>query len=136
MALLASVEARTDESPPLYDAISRVAPAQHGFDFQSAEDFLGQARTVVCAWAPALAGHSFHVRLHPRGFGHDLGRQETEKLLDSALLDATAAVGNPGRVTFTDPDAVVVVDTIDGRAGLSLWLREDLARHRLLRPDL
>jgi hypothetical protein len=41
----------------------------------------------------------------------------------------------PGRIAFTDPDAVVAIDTIDDRAGVSLWTRDDLARHRLLRPD-
>jgi len=30
---------------------------------------------------------------------------------------------------------VIAIDTIDDRAGISLWAREDLARHRLLRPD-
>jgi hypothetical protein len=30
---------------------------------------------------------------------------------------------------------VVVIDTIDHRAGLALWTREDLAHHRLLKPD-
>jgi hypothetical protein len=41
----------------------------------------------------------------------------------------------PARVSFTDPDALIAIDTIDGRAGISLWTRDDLARHRLLRPD-
>jgi tRNA(Ser,Leu) C12 N-acetylase TAN1 len=38
-------------------------------------------------------------------------------------------------VSFSDPDAVIVIDTIDDRAGISLWTRDELARHRLLRPD-
>ena len=35
LALIAAIEARTEESPALYDAISRVAPAQRTFDFGS-----------------------------------------------------------------------------------------------------
>jgi tRNA(Ser,Leu) C12 N-acetylase TAN1 len=59
-------------------------------------------------WLPRLAGRSFHVRFHRRGSRHAL----------------------------RSPDvAVIVIDTIDDRAGVSLWTREDLARHRLLRPD-
>jgi hypothetical protein len=73
--------------------------------------------------------------LHPRGAVHAFGTQEAERLLDDAVIDAAAAGGGPGRIAFTDPDAVIAVDTVDGRAGLSLWTREDLARHRLLRPD-
>jgi len=42
--------------------------------------------------------------------------------------------GQLGKVSFTDPDAVIAIDTVDDRAGMALWTREDLARHRLLRP--
>ena len=35
--------------------------------------------------------------------------------------------------TFTDPDAVIVI--VDDLAGIAMWTREDLARHRLLRPN-
>lgn len=135
LELLTAVEARTAEIPALYDAISRIAPAERGFDFESAEECIERSKSVVPDWAPVLAGRSFHVRLHPRGMVHAFGTQEVERILDGAVLDATAAMGNPARVTFTDPDAVIAIDTIDGRAGLSLWMREDLARHRLLRPD-
>ena len=31
--------------------------------------------------------------------------------------------------------AIVVIDTIDDRAGIAMWSHEDLTRHRLLRPD-
>jgi hypothetical protein len=55
--------------------------------------------------------------------------------LDEALLDAMAAVGKPGKLSFTDPDVVIAIDTVDERAGMSLWTRDDLARHRLLRPN-
>jgi hypothetical protein len=30
---------------------------------------------------------------------------------------------------------MIAIDTIDDRAGLALWMRENLARHRLLQPD-
>jgi hypothetical protein len=38
-------------------------------------------------------------------------------------------------LTFGDPDIVIAIDAVDGRAAVSLWTREDLAKHRLLRPD-
>jgi len=30
---------------------------------------------------------------------------------------------------------VIAIDTVDDRAGIGLWTREDLTRHHLLRPD-
>jgi tRNA(Ser,Leu) C12 N-acetylase TAN1 len=135
MALLEGIERRTEESPALYDAISRVAPAQRSFEFLSAEEFLGKAKSIAMDWLPRLAGRAFHVRFHRRGSRHALRSPDVERGLDDALLDALQEAGTPGKLSFSDPDAVIVIDTVDDRAGISLWTREDLARHRLLRPD-
>lgn len=135
MALLEAGERRTEESPALYDAISRVAPAIRTFDFQSAEVFRENAKSIMLEWLPRLTGRSFHVRLHRRGPKLDLRTPDAERFFNDAILDATTKAGLPGRISFTDPDVVIVIDTIDDRAGLAMWTREDLARHRLLRPD-
>ena len=135
LALLAAIERKTEERPALYDAISRVAPASRGFEFRSADEFVEKAKQILGEWSASLAGRSFHVRLHRRGAKIDLGTPDAERLFDDVVLEATAKAGAPAKVSFTDPDAVLAIDTIDDRAGLALWTREDLARHRLLRPD-
>ena len=135
MALLEAVERRTEEIPALYDAISRVAPAMRSFEFHSAQEFEEKAKCIMLEWLPRLAGRSFHVRFHRRGARHDLRTPDIERFLDAAILGATNEAGMPGRISFTDPDVVIAIDTIDDRAGLAMWTREDLARHRLLRPD-
>jgi tRNA(Ser,Leu) C12 N-acetylase TAN1 len=135
VALLEAIECRTEESTALYDAISRVAPALRTIEFRSADEFKEKAKAILLEWSPRLAGKSFHVRLHRRGARHDLPTPEMERFLDDALLDALRQSGSPGTISFQDPDVVVAIDTIDDRAGLGLWSREDLARHRLLRPD-
>jgi tRNA(Ser,Leu) C12 N-acetylase TAN1 len=135
VALLEAVERRTEEDPALYDAISRIAPALQSFEFHSSEEFQGKAKEALSGWVSQLAGRSFHVRLHRRGHREDLHTPDIERMLDDALLDALEKAGTPGRLSFTDADAVIAIDTVDERAGLALWTREDLARHRLLRPD-
>lgn len=135
MALLAAIERLTEENPALYDAISRVAPALSNFEFHSAEEFKEKARSILLEWSPRLGGRSFHVRLHRRGAKHDLRTPDAERFFDDTLLDATNLAGTPGRISFTDPDAVIAIDSVDDRAGVALWMREDLAHHRLLRPD-
>jgi tRNA(Ser,Leu) C12 N-acetylase TAN1 len=135
IAALLAIERLTDERPPLYDAIARVAPALRTFEFQSTEDFRNAAKGAVQEWLPALSGRSFHVRLHRRGSKLDLRRPEAERLLDEYIVAATSEAGALARISFTDPDAVIVIDTIDDRAGISMWTRDELARHRLLRPD-
>jgi tRNA(Ser,Leu) C12 N-acetylase TAN1 len=135
IALIEAIEQRTEENPALYDAISRVAPATRDFDFLSEEEFVERAKFVIREWLPRLAGRSFHVRLHRRGTKHDLGTQDAERMFDDAILDATTKLGTPSKISFMDPDVVIAIDTIDERAGLAMWTREELARYHLLRPD-
>jgi tRNA(Ser,Leu) C12 N-acetylase TAN1 len=135
MGLLDTIERQTEESPALYDAISRVAPALRTFEFHSAEELQRRATEILSEWVPRLAGRSFHVRFHRRGISHELSTQAIERSLDDALTDALKKAGTPGTISFTNPDAVIAIDTVDDRAGLALWTREDLTRHRLLRPD-
>jgi tRNA(Ser,Leu) C12 N-acetylase TAN1 len=134
-ALLEAVEQRTEESPALYDAIARVAPAHCSFEFHSADEFMDKAKSIATQWRPQLAGQSFHVRFHRRGPRHGLRTSDVERFLDDALLGALQDAGTPGKLSFSDPDAVIVIDTIDDRAGISFWTRDDLTHHRLLRPD-
>lgn len=135
LAVLEAIERETDRIPALYDAISRVAPALRSFAFHSAEEFKERAKSVALEWLPRLAGRSFHIRLNRRGFKYDLHTPDTERLLDDALLDALRQAGTPGSISFSDPDMVIAIDTIDDRAGMSLWSREELIRHKLVRPD-
>ncbi len=90
---------------------------------------------VLLEWSPRLTARSFDVRLHRRGAKHDLQTPEIERFLDDVLVGATALAGRTSKISFADPDAVIVIDTINDRAGMGLWMREDLTRHRLLRPD-
>ena len=134
-ALLAAIEQKTEENTALYDAISRVAPAMRTIEFHSVEEFREKLKPILLEWSSRLTGSSLHVRLHRRGDRHDLRTPDAERLFDDLLLDATAAAGAPCKISFTDPDTVIAIDTVDDRAGVGLWTREDLARHRLLRPE-
>ena len=132
--MLEAIERKTEENTAFYDAISRVAPAMRTVEFHSMEELSERLKPVLLEWLPRLTGRSLHVRVHRRGDRH-LRTPENERLFDDLLLDAAAATGAPCKISFTDPDAVIAIDTIDDRAGVGLWTREDLARHRLLRPD-
>ena len=129
---LAEIGEAAAATPGIYKLLSHVMPAQRTFVFASAEEFEAKARDIALPWAPMLAGRSFHVRLHRRGFKGILSTPKEERFLDDALLDALEAAGAPGRIAFTDPDAILQIETIDGRAGISLWRREDLQRYPFL----
>lgn len=123
------------EDPQFLTVLARVMPATQTFTFQTVEEFETKAREVCRRWVPDLAEQSFHVRMHRRGFKGRLTSQHEESFLDGVLLEALAQTGRPGRITFEDPDAIIALETVDCRAGLSLWRREDLQRYPFLRLD-
>jgi adenylyl- and sulfurtransferase ThiI len=135
VVLLEAIEKRTEETPALYDAISRVAPAMRDFDFLSEAEFVEKAKSIIRESLPRLAGRSFHVRLRRHGTIHELRTQDAERLFNDAIVDATTQMATPGKISFTDSDVVIAIDTVDNRAGLAMWTREELARFHLLRPD-
>lgn len=125
--------AMCEAEPGILNDISRVLPAAETFDFADAEEFEAKAREVALSWAPRLHGQSFYVRLYRRGLKGALSSLEEERFLDEALLAALEAAGAPGKVQFEDPDVVIDIETVDHRAGLSLWTREELARYDFLK---
>jgi tRNA(Ser,Leu) C12 N-acetylase TAN1 len=134
-AFLADFAAAVAETPGLLNLVSHVVPAQHAFSFETSEAFEHEARAIACGWLPDLADQSFYVRLHRRGLKGIISTQPEERFLDEALLTALAETGTPGRISFADPDRVIQIETVDGRAGMSLWTREDLHRFPFLGVD-
>lgn len=124
-----------EEDPPSLSFLSRIVPVSRTFMFQSPEEFERSAQEAVLSWAPAIAGKSFHVRMHRRGFKGRLSSLDEEHLLDAALLAAAERLGAPSRVTFDDPDLIIAVETVDQRAGLSLWTRDELRQYPFVRLD-
>jgi tRNA(Ser,Leu) C12 N-acetylase TAN1 len=129
------LEERVKAEPGILNSLSHVVPAEITFDFETAEEFEERARAAVLQLVPRLMGLGFHVRIHRRGFKHRLPSQKEEQYLGEVLLDALEAAGSPGSVAFEDVDAVVSIETLDHRAGVSLWTREDLKRYPFLRMD-
>lgn len=113
-------------------SLARVVPVTRSFTFQTPEEFEAKAKEPVLPWVPELAGKGFHVRMHRRGFKGRLSSQQEERFLDQFLLGNLEQAGTPGHITFEDPDAILAVETISQRAGLSLWTRDDLKRYPFL----
>lgn len=133
-AFLEALAAELERDPTRRDLLVRVAPCEETFGFQDPAEFDQRAREAGLRHVERLLGRSFHVRIHRRGFKKDFDRLARERALGEALLDATVERGQGGRISYQDPDAVVAIETIDGRAGLSVWTREDMERFPLLKP--
>jgi tRNA(Ser,Leu) C12 N-acetylase TAN1 len=116
-------------------AVAHVRPARATFGFRTPDEFEELSRRIVLAWAPRVVGQRFHVRMHRRGFRGRLSSPQEEHILDDELLDALGRTGEPGSLSFEDPDAILAIDTVADRAGLALWTREELHRYPFLGLD-
>jgi tRNA(Ser,Leu) C12 N-acetylase TAN1 len=133
--LLEALRERLATDEKARSSLARVMPVTRSFTFQTPEEFESKAREAVPAWVPELAGKSFHVRMHRRGFKGRLSSQDEERFLDGFLMEHLEKAGTPGHITFEDPDAIIDVETIGQDAGLALWTRDDLKRYPFLGPD-
>lgn len=115
--------------------LKRVVPVTYTFNFSDREMFVRRAQEVTLDWVPRLIGRTFHMRMHRRGFKDQLSSAEEEQILNAAIVNATGKAGNHAVVSFDDPDAVIAVETIGNKAGMSLWFREDLQRYPFLHVD-
>jgi tRNA(Ser,Leu) C12 N-acetylase TAN1 len=134
-ALLERLEDDTREDMTLLNAASRIIPAQETFDFHSPKEFEDKVCQAVEQMVPRLKDRSFHVRMHRRGFKGHLSSQAEERFLDEYILARLEEAHSPGRVTFDDPDAIITVETVGPRAGLSCWSREQHERYPFLNLD-
>jgi tRNA(Ser,Leu) C12 N-acetylase TAN1 len=132
---LAGVHRSLQQDASLANAVSRVVPLTHTFEFDTPEEFESRARDLVSEWLPELGGKRFHVRMRRRGFKGKLSSQHEEQFLDHFLLERLQALGTPAAIDFEDPDVVIAVETLGREAGISRWTREELRAHELLKID-
>lgn len=130
---LEALRETAERDPESTSCLARVTPVTRTFNFQVPEEFEQRAEEAAAGFLPRLAGQGFYVRMHRRGFRTTLSSQNEERLLDHFLLESLKQTGAPGHITFSDPDAVLAVETIGPRAGLSLWKRDELQRYPFLR---
>jgi tRNA(Ser,Leu) C12 N-acetylase TAN1 len=121
-----------EADPKVLEWVRHFVPVSSAFWFMSPEQFEAKAREALCVFLPQLAGKSFYVRMHRRGFKGRLEQHVEERMLGEVILGALAGSGAAARVAFEDPDAIVVIETVGQRAGLALWTREELKRYPFL----
>ncbi len=135
LGFLSDVAAATERDAALRESLSRVMPVTTSFAFQSPQEFEQRACQAAALWLPNLAGQTFHVRMHRRGFKGRLCSQEEELFLDHFLIGSLQQQGTDARLGFDNPDFILALETLGQQAGMSLWSREQIVRYPLLKLD-
>lgn len=118
--------------PILAAAVGRVLPILRTFPVDQA-DPAASLLAAVEPLAPAIAGRSFYVRIERRGLRGMLNSSDVERTLGAVLWGRLEAAGHVPRVTFDDPDVVVVVETLGDRGGVALLDRAVRAGYLFVR---
>jgi tRNA(Ser,Leu) C12 N-acetylase TAN1 len=134
-AAMEELRQRLEANRARYGFLGRLVPLVSVFNFSSAHDFEARAREAVLIWRPEVAGRSFHVRMHRRGFKGRLSSMEEEQFLDHTVMEAMREAGSEAAVSFDDPDLIIAVETVDQRGGVSIWTREELRKYPFLHLD-
>jgi tRNA(Ser,Leu) C12 N-acetylase TAN1 len=132
---LETLRAWIETEPGARGCIGHVAPVATTFTFQSAEEFEEEVRRALEPRLAQLAGKTFHVRLHRRGFKDRLSSHHAEAALGEWILEMLARAGTPASLSFDDTDVVVAIETLGQHAGLALRTRSDVARYPFLHTD-
>lgn len=116
-------------------ALARAVPVTTTFGFQTPEEFEAAARQAVTPWLCELAGCTFHMRMHRRGFKGRLSSQDEERFLDRHVIEGLRRRGADASVSFDDPDVIIAVETVGQRGGVSRWARQQRRRYPFLGLD-
>ena len=102
--------------------LAKVIPVERNVRFDPV-DPLPALGTAAEEFLDRLAAGSFFVRLERRGLKGRLHSPTLERALADRIWRALEARGHSPRVDFTDPDSVLVVETLGDEAGLGLVTR-------------
>ena len=108
--------------------LGRAIPIEARFHF-APETLTAQLQQATEGMLERLASGSFHVRLERRGHAGEIATPEVERAVADHLFTLAAARGLQLRTDFTDPDYIVVAETLGDECGVALITRAMRARY-------
>lgn len=123
------------KKPYLEDSISRVTPVMRSFIFNSRDEFEHKVMRITEVWLDRLTDKTFYVRMHRRGFKESMKSVEEEQFLDRYILNSLKERGTSAKVSFSDPDYVIDIESLNNQGGLSIWSRDEMKLYPFLNLD-
>lgn len=129
--LMAGLEGLAAGGPECEGILDRLVPVEDAVSFPR-DDVTETLCECFEPLAPRLCGRTFYVRAHLRGMKGRIEHPAVERALGDFLSEFAARAGDPPKVSFKDPDYVVIVEVVGRRVGYAFLSREDRA-HALVR---
>jgi adenylyl- and sulfurtransferase ThiI len=115
---LEKMELMRREHPDKMACLSQILPLERAFSFD-VPDFMDKLKEAVLPYIEKVEGKKFYVRAKRRGHKGEMSSLEIEKEISSFIFEVLEKGGKQAQVGFTDPDVVIVIETIANRAGVA-----------------
>jgi tRNA(Ser,Leu) C12 N-acetylase TAN1 len=112
--------------------LARVVPLVQTFEFNP-DSLQGKLEAALSGVAETIHAGTCMVRLERRGRAEQLHTAELEPMLADYLFERAGKQGEALHTSFTDPDYIVAVETLDTQCGVALITREQRQRYPFVR---
>lgn len=111
------------EKPEKVRSLSQIVPIERTFQFELS-DFREKLREAISPYIELIEHSSFYVRVERRGHKGEISSLEVEQEMDTFILEVLKNTGKLAQVSFKDPEKIIIVETIENRAGVGLITKE------------
>ena len=121
-----------EAEPQRFEFVQRLVPMERVMRYPR-DDVTETLCAALADCGPRVAGKKFYVRCRLRGLESRLESRAVERAIGSYLFELAALAGEPAKVSFDDPDVVVLIEVIGDTVGYAFL--DDRAIHSpLVRP--
>ena len=120
------------ENPDRMTSLSQILPLERTFSF-SLLDFMDKLKEAVLPYVEKVEEKKFYVRAKRRGHKGEMSSLEIEKEISGFIFEKLEKAGKQAQVSSSDPDVVIIVETIANRAGVALITRETREKYPLIK---
>lgn len=129
---LDKMELMRQENPGRVDFISRIVPLERTFHFDLFE-FMDQLKASLSPYVGKVADKKFYVRAKRRGHKGEISSHAIEKEIAEFIVENLEKTGKQPHVSFSDPDVIIVVETIGNWAAVTSITKEMKEKYPLLK---
>lgn len=120
---LETLKSVRQEKPEKLRSLSQIVPIERIFQFELS-DFKDKLKEAISPYIELVENNRFYVRVERRGHKGEISSLEVEQEMDTFILEALKNTGKLSQVSFKDPEKIIIVETIENRAGVGLITKE------------
>jgi len=120
------------ENPDGMTSLSQILPLERTFSFDLSS-FMDKLKEAILPYVEKVEAKKFYMRVKRRGHKGEMSSLEIEKEISGFVFEELQKAGKKAQVSFSDPDVVIIVETIANCAGIASITREMREKYPLIK---